>query len=87
MSDVLFRGRGADIGGRAPAWLVRSAGAVLGLATRAAGDLAAARARLDAFGEHPVVLPIYRMRDVRHFPVALETGTFFMLSTLSPPIP
>ncbi|WP_396200773.1 YdcF family protein [Gemmatimonas sp.] len=32
MSDVLFRGRGADIGGRAPAWLVRSAGAVLGLA-------------------------------------------------------
>ncbi len=32
MSDLLFRGRGADIGGRAPAWLVRSAGAVLGLA-------------------------------------------------------
>ena len=32
MSDLLFRGRGADVGGRAPAWLVRSAGAVLGLA-------------------------------------------------------
>lgn len=32
MSDLLLRGRGADIGGRAPAWLVRSAGAVLGLA-------------------------------------------------------
>ena len=31
MSDLLFRGRGADIGGRAPAWLVRCAGAVLGL--------------------------------------------------------
>jgi len=32
VSDLLFRGRGADVGGRAPAWLVRSAGAVLGLA-------------------------------------------------------
>lgn len=32
MSDLLFRGRGAEVGGRAPAWLVRSAGAVLGLA-------------------------------------------------------
>ena len=32
MSDLLFRGRGADVGGRAPAWLVRSAGAVMGLA-------------------------------------------------------
>ncbi len=31
MSDVVFRGRGADVGGRAPAWVVRSAGAVLGL--------------------------------------------------------
>lgn len=28
MSDLLFRGRGADIGGRAPAWLVWCAGAV-----------------------------------------------------------
>ena len=28
----MFRGRGADVGSRAPAWLVRSAGAVLGLA-------------------------------------------------------
>lgn len=32
MTDLLFRGRGAEVGGRAPAWLVRSAGAVLGLA-------------------------------------------------------
>jgi len=32
VSDLLFRGRGADVGGRAPAWLVRSAGAVMGLA-------------------------------------------------------
>ncbi|WP_411281310.1 YdcF family protein [Gemmatimonas sp.] len=31
MSDLLFRGRGAEVGGRAPAWLVRSAGGVLGL--------------------------------------------------------
>lgn len=31
MSDLLFRGRGADIGGRAPTWQVRLAGAVLGL--------------------------------------------------------
>lgn len=32
MSDLLFRGRGADVGGRAPAWRVRMAGALLGLA-------------------------------------------------------
>ena len=32
MSDLLFRGRGAEIGVRAPAWRVRVAGAVLGLA-------------------------------------------------------
>jgi len=32
VSDLLFRGRGAEVGGRAPAWVVRSAGAVLGLA-------------------------------------------------------
>lgn len=32
MSDLLFRGRGADVGVRAPAWRVRVAGAVLGLA-------------------------------------------------------
>lgn len=31
MSDLLFRGRGADIGVRAPAWMVRALGAVLGL--------------------------------------------------------
>ncbi len=33
MSDLVFRGRGADVGDRAPAWLVRTAGAVLGLGT------------------------------------------------------
>ena len=32
MSDLLLRGRGADAGSRAPAWLVRCAGAVLGVA-------------------------------------------------------
>ncbi len=31
MSDLLFRGRGANVGVRAPAWQVRIAGAVLGL--------------------------------------------------------
>lgn len=31
MSDLLFRGRGADVGVRAPAWRVRLAGALLGL--------------------------------------------------------
>jgi hypothetical protein len=31
VSDLLFRGRGADVGVRAPAWRVRLAGALLGL--------------------------------------------------------
>jgi uncharacterized SAM-binding protein YcdF (DUF218 family) len=31
MSDVLFRGRGTDVGVRAPVWLVRLAGALVGL--------------------------------------------------------
>ena len=32
MSDLLFRGRGADVGVRAPAWRVRLAGVLLGVA-------------------------------------------------------
>ncbi len=50
MSDLLFRGRGADIGGRAPAWLVRSAGAILGLAIM---QLAAALGIWTAVGISP----------------------------------
>ncbi|WP_439642598.1 YdcF family protein [Gemmatimonas sp.] len=33
MSDLLFRGRGADVGARAPTIIVRGAGALLGLCT------------------------------------------------------
>ncbi|WP_353267783.1 YdcF family protein [Gemmatimonas sp.] len=33
MSDLLFRGRGADVGARAPTSIVRAAGALLGLCT------------------------------------------------------
>lgn len=32
MSDLAFRGRGAEVGGRAPVWVIRAAGAVVGLA-------------------------------------------------------
>ena len=37
--DVLLRGRGAEVGVRAPAWLVRCCGAVLGVAFVALTDL------------------------------------------------
>jgi uncharacterized SAM-binding protein YcdF (DUF218 family) len=37
--DVLLRGRGAEVGVRAPAWLVRCCGAMLGIAFVALADL------------------------------------------------
>jgi hypothetical protein len=37
--DVLLRGRGAEVGVRAPVWLVRACGAILGVAFVALGDL------------------------------------------------
>lgn len=37
--DLMFRGRGAEIGVRAPQWLVRLCGAVLGIGIMALGDL------------------------------------------------
>lgn len=38
MADLLFRGRGADVGVRAPGWLVRLAGAALAFATFTLAD-------------------------------------------------
>jgi uncharacterized SAM-binding protein YcdF (DUF218 family) len=58
VSDLLLRGRGADVGGRAPAWLIRSAGAVLGLAIT---QIAAALGVWTAIGASPATVRLALM--------------------------
>jgi uncharacterized SAM-binding protein YcdF (DUF218 family) len=58
VSDLLLRGRGADVGVRAPAWLIRSAGAVLGLAIM---QIAAALGVWTAIGASPATVRLALM--------------------------